>query len=153
MKQYTNELTAEMLASFDQSPFTAEQLAKMDEGSQALIAERNAYNLAHPVTAAYLIATEGSLTRDGGTVFSEYNGQQIEIEDGTRLNVSLVGDEVRYPDGTTAKIITGIGNTSGDSAALVGSLLDNGDEIISSPQGSVRRAVRAGESLPQNFLK
>lgn len=153
MKQYTNEITAEMLASFDQSPFTAEQLSKMDEGSQALIAERNAYNLAHPVTAAYLIATEGSLTRDGGTVFSEYNGQQIEIEDGTRLNVSLVGDEVRYPDGTTAKISTGIGNTSGDSAALVGSSLDNGDEIISSPQGSVRRAVRAGESLPENFLK
>jgi len=153
MKQYINELTAEMLASFDQSPFTAEQLAKMDEGSQALIAERNAYNLAHPVTAAYLIATEGSLTRDGGTVFSEYNGQQIEIEDGTRLNVSLVGDEVRYPDGTTAKISTGIGNTSGDSAALVGSLLDKGDEIISRPQGSVRRAVRAGESLPENFLK
>ncbi|ELB7348363.1 hypothetical protein [Klebsiella michiganensis] len=153
MKRYTNELTAEMLASFDQSPFTAEQLAKMDEGSQALIAERNAYNLTHPVTAAYLIATEGSLTRDGGTVFSEYNGQQIEIEDGTRLNVSLVGDEVRYPDGTTAKISTGIGNTSGDSAALVGSLLDNGDEIISSPQGSVKRAVRAGESLPENFLK
>ncbi|HDX8825850.1 TPA: hypothetical protein ACT15H_002204 [Klebsiella michiganensis] len=153
MKRYTNELTAEMLASFDQSPFTAEQLAKMDEGSQALIAERNAYNLTHPVTAAYLIATEGSLTREGGTVFSEYNGQQIEIEDGTRLNVSLVGDEVRYPDGTTAKISTGIGNTSGDSAALVGSLLDNGDEIISSPQGSVSRAVRAGESLPENFLK
>ncbi|WP_370430167.1 hypothetical protein [Klebsiella michiganensis] len=153
MKRYTNELTAAMLASFDQSPFTAEQLAKMDEGSQALIAERNAYNLTHPVTAAYLIATEGSLTREGGTVFSEYNGQQIEIEDGTRLNVSLVGDEVRYPDGTTAKISTGIGNTSGDSAALVGSLLDNGDEIISSPQGSVSRAVRAGESLPENFLK
>lgn len=153
MKQYTNELTAEMLASFDQSPFTAEQLAKMDEGSQALIAERNAYNLAHPVTAAYLIATEGSLTRDGGTIFSEYNGQQIEIEEGTRLNVSLVGDEVRYPDGTTAKIRTGIGNTSGDSAVLVGSLLDNGDEIITSPQRSVRRAVRTGESLPESFLK
>ena len=125
MKQYTNELTAEMLAAFDQSPFTA----------------------------AYLITTEGSLTRDGGTVVSEYNGQQIEIEDGTRLNVSLVGDEVRYPDGTTAKISTGIVNTSGDSAALVGSLLDNDDEIISIPQGSVRRAVRAGESLPENFLK
>ncbi|SKC16657.1 hypothetical protein SAMN05216168_2235 [Kosakonia radicincitans] len=31
MKQYTNELTAEMLAAFDQSPFTAEQLAEMNE--------------------------------------------------------------------------------------------------------------------------
>lgn len=137
MKQYTNELTAEMLAAFDQSPFTTEQLAEMNEEARSLIAERNAYNLAHPVTAAYLVATEGSLTRDGGTVFSEYNGQQIEIEDGKRLNVSLVGDEVRYPDGTTAKISTGVGNTCGDSAALVGSSLDNGDEIISSPQGNV----------------
>lgn len=105
MKQYTNELTAEMLASFDQSLFTAEQLAGMNEEIRTLIAERNAYNLAHPVTAAYLVATEGSLTRDGGTVLSEYNGQQIEIEGGVRLNVSLVGNEVRYPDGTTAKIV------------------------------------------------
>ncbi len=153
MKQYTNELTAEMLAAFDQSPFTAEQLAEMNEEACNLIAERNAYNLVHPVTTAYLIATESSLTRNGGTVIREYNGQQIEIEDGRRLNVSIVSDEVRYPDGATAKISTGIGNTSGDSAALVGSLLDNGDEIISSPQRSVRRAVRAGESLPENFLK
>ncbi|MCT4711248.1 hypothetical protein MUA04_13770 [Enterobacteriaceae bacterium H11S18] len=153
MKQCTNELTAEMLAAFDPSPFTAEQLAEMNEEARGLITERNAYNLAHPVTAAYLVATEGSLTRDGGTVFSEYNGQQIEIEEGVRLNISLVGDEVRYPDGTTAKISTGVGNISGDSAALVGSSLDNGDEIISSPQGSIRRAVRAGESLPESFLK
>lgn len=153
MQQYTNELTAEMLAAFDQSPFTAEQLAEMNEEARSLIAARNTHNLAHPVTAAYLLATEGSLTRDGGMVFSEYNGQQIEIEDGKRLNVSLVGDEVRYPDGTTAKISTGAGYSFGDSAALVGSLLDNGDEIISSPQGSVRRVVRGGETLPANFLK
>lgn len=153
MKQYTNDLTPEMLAVFDESPFTAEQLAGMNDEARSLIEKQNAYNLAHPVTAAYLIATEGSLTRDGGTVFSEYNGQQIETECGKRLNVSRVGDEVRYPDGTTAKINTGVGNTSGDSAALVGSSLDNGDEIISSPQGSVRRVVRAGESLPENFLK
>jgi hypothetical protein len=153
MKQYANELTAEMLADFGQSPFKAEQFAEMNEEARGLISDRNAYNLAHPVAAAYLIVTEGSLTRDGGTVFSEYNGQQLEIEDGVRLNVSLVGNEVRYPDGTTAKISTGAGNTSGDSAALVGSSLDNGDEILSSPQRSVRRVVRAGESLPENFLK
>jgi hypothetical protein len=79
MQQYTNELTAEMLAAFDQLPFTAEQLAEMNEEARSLINERNAYNLAHPVIAAYLIATEGSLTRDGGTVFSEYNGQRMEL--------------------------------------------------------------------------
>ena len=153
MKQYTNDLTPEMLAVFDESPFTAEQLAGMNDEARSLIEKQNAYNLAHPVTAAYLIATEDSLTRDGGTVFSEYSGQQIETVDGKRLNVSRVGDEVRYPDGTTAKINTGVGNTSGDSAALVGNTLDNGDEIISSPQESIRRVVRAGESLPENFLK
>jgi hypothetical protein len=153
MKQYTNDLTPEMLAVFDESPFTAEQLAGMNDEARSLIEKQNAYNLAHPVTAAYLIATEGSLTRDGGTVFSEYSGQQIETVDGKRLNVSRVGDEVRYPDGTTAKINTGVGKASGDSAALVGNTHDNGDEIISSPQGSIRRVVRAGESLPENFLK
>ncbi len=153
MKQYSNDLTPEMLVAFDQSPFTDEQLAGMNDEACSLIEKQNAYNLAHPVTATYLIATEGSLTRDGGTVFSEYSGQQIEAEHGKWLNVSRVGDEVRYPDGTTAKISTGVGKTSGDSAALVGSALDNGDEIISSPQGNIRRAVRAGESLPEKFLK
>ncbi|WP_208527917.1 hypothetical protein [Lelliottia nimipressuralis] len=153
MKQYTNELTPEMLAAFDESPFTAEQLAAMNDESRSLIEKQNAYNLAHPVTAAYLIATEGSLTRNGGKVFSEYNGRQIKLDDGTMLNVSRVGDEVRYPDGTSAKISNGAGNTPGESIALVGSLLDNGDEIISCPQNAGRRVVRAGESLPENFLK
>lgn len=153
MKQYNNDLTPEMLAAFDQSPFTAEQLAEMNEEARHLIAERNAYNLAHPVTAAYLLATEGSLTRNGGKVFSEFNGRQIKLDDGTMLNVSRVGDQVRYPDGTSAKITNGAGNTPGESIALVGSLLDNGDEIISCPQNAGRRAVRAGESLPENFLK
>jgi hypothetical protein len=153
MKQYTNELTSEMLAAFDQSPFTAEQLAGMNEEARTLIEKQSAFNLANPVTTAYLIATEGSLTRNGGKVFSKYNGQQITLNDGTLLNVSRVGDEVHYPDGTTAKIITGAGNTPGESIALVGSSLDNGDEIISCPQNAGRRVVRAGETLPANFLK
>ncbi|ELP5716805.1 TPA: hypothetical protein ACOEAZ_004523 [Enterobacter asburiae] len=153
MKQYINELTPETLAAFDKSPFTTEQLAGMNDEARSLIEKQNAYNLAHPVTAAYLIATEGSLTRNGGEVFSEYNGRQIKLNDGTILNVSRVGDEVRYPDGTAARISNGAGNTPGVSIALVGSSLDNGDEIISCPQNAGRRVVRAGESLPENFLK
>ena len=102
MKQYTNELTAEMLAAFDQSPFTAEQLAGMNEEARTLIEKQSAFNLANPVTTAYLIATEGSLTRNGGKVFSKYNGQQITLNGGTLLNVSRVGDEVHYPDGTVS---------------------------------------------------
>lgn len=151
MKQYTNELTTEMLATFDQTPFTAEQLAEMNQEARNLIAERNAYNLTHPVTAAYLIATEGSLTRNGGKVFSKYNGRQITIDDGTILNVSRVGDEARYPDGTTAKITNGAGNTPGESIALVGSSLDNGDEIISCPQNAGRRVVRVGNRCQKTF--
>ncbi|WP_206514969.1 hypothetical protein [Enterobacter asburiae] len=153
MKQYTNELTPETLTAFDKSPFTTEQLAGMNDEARSLIEKQNAYNLAHPVTAAYLIATEGSLTRNSGKVFSEYNGRQIKLDDGTMLNVSRVGDEVRYPDGTSAKISNGVGNTPGESIALVGSSLDNGDEIISCPQNAGRKVVRAGESLPENFLK
>ncbi|EJK8797699.1 TPA: hypothetical protein R0F52_003857 [Klebsiella pneumoniae] len=37
MQQYTNELTAEMLTAFDQSPFTAEQLTDMNEEARSLI--------------------------------------------------------------------------------------------------------------------
>lgn len=153
MKQYTNNLTPEMLAAFDHSPFTTEQLAGMNDEALSLIEKQNAYNLAHPVTAAYLIATEGSLTRNGGKVFSEYKGPQIALDDGTMLNVSRVGDEVRYPDGTTAKIANGAGNIPGESLSLVSSALDNGDVIISCPQNAGRRVVRAGESLPEKFLK
>lgn len=56
MKRCTNELTAEMLATFDQSPFTAEQLAEMREEALGLIVERSAYNLTHPVTVTCLVA-------------------------------------------------------------------------------------------------
>ncbi|MEZ0531608.1 hypothetical protein [Enterobacter sp. KB-221C9] len=153
MKQYTNNLTPEMLGAFDQSPFTAEQLAGMNDEARSLIEKQNSYNLAHPFTAAYLFATEGSLTRNGAKVLSEYKGPQIKLNVGTMLKVSRVGDEVRYPDGTTAKIITGAGNTPGESIALAGSSLDNGDENISCPQNAGRRVLRAGESLPENFLK
>ncbi|MCU6161415.1 hypothetical protein KWI07_13350 [Enterobacter bugandensis] len=43
MKQYTNNLTPEMLAAFDQSPFTTEQLAGIDDEALSLIEKQNAY--------------------------------------------------------------------------------------------------------------
>lgn len=49
-KQYTNELTAEILAGMDQSPFTPEQLAAMSDEARALIEEQEAFCHAHPVT-------------------------------------------------------------------------------------------------------
>lgn len=40
----------------------------------------------------------------------------------------------------------------GASAALVGSMLDNGDEIISTPQSSVKLVFREGREFPEGFL-
>ncbi|PCR16490.1 hypothetical protein CQA65_29450, partial [Klebsiella pneumoniae] len=66
-KQYTNELTAEILAGMDQSPFTPEQLAAMSDEARALIEEQEAFCHAHPVTTIYRLAVAGCLTRRGGT--------------------------------------------------------------------------------------
>jgi hypothetical protein len=38
------------------------------------------------------------------------------------------------------------------SAAIVGSMLDNGDEIISTPQSISKLAFREGDTLPEGFL-
>lgn len=46
--------------------------------------------------------------------------------------MALVGDTVRYPDGSQTRIVTGSGANSlcfGKSIALVGSELENGDRI------------------------
>lgn len=62
-----------------------------------------------------------------------WSGAEIELEGGQRVNIALVGDEVVYSDGTTARIVTGSGaryRKGEQSIALVGSRLNNGDVII-----------------------
>ena len=76
-RQYNNELTPELLAAMDQSPFTAEQLAGMNDETRTLIAEKQAYCRLHPVNAIYRIAVDGSFTRESGTVRAAYNGNEI----------------------------------------------------------------------------
>ncbi|WP_095996123.1 PAAR domain-containing protein [Serratia oryzae] len=69
--------------------------------------------------------------------------------------VARVGDEVIYPDGSTARIISGAGFAhmiEGLPVALVGSELDNGDEIISTPQGSQMHCYRETDQLPEGFM-
>lgn len=88
------------------------------------LAESFAKEAGRPIKAIYTVATEGSSTARGGKVIgtAEYF---IANE-----RVALVGDVVRYPDGSEAKIISGAGIASvihGRPAALVGSPLDNGD--------------------------
>ncbi|TBL69352.1 hypothetical protein EYY96_04995 [Hafnia alvei] len=69
--------------------------------------------------------------------------------------MARVGDKAIYADGSEATIISGAGTArimQGTSAALVGSMLDNGDEIISTPQSCNKFVFREGDAFPQGFL-
>lgn len=156
MKQYTNELTPEILASFDKPAFSNEQLSGMTEESQEFLAKQQADLKQHPVIEIYRIAVEGSLTRDGGILKTATVTAEIEISNGQKLRVAQTLDTVVYPDGAKAAVISGAGdaghNGTGQSVALVGSCLSNGDEIISTPQGRAILVLRRGIPAAKGFL-
>jgi hypothetical protein len=156
MQQYTNELTPEILASFDKPAFSNEQLSGMTEEWQELLAKQQADLKQHPVIEFYRIAVEGSLTRDGGILKTATATTKVEISNGQKLRVAQTLDTVVYPDGTAAAIISGAGdaghNGRGQSVALVGSRLSNGDEIISTPQGTTILVLRLGIPAAKGFL-
>ncbi|MGX5100986.1 PAAR domain-containing protein [Enterobacter cloacae] len=136
-QQYTNQLTPELAASLARPPFSAEKKAGMSEGARQTVEEQEAFLLEHPVVAIYRIAVDGAQTQRGGVVRAAWNGSEIALESGQKVNVALEGDEVVYPDGTTARIVTSSGSKfqkGGNSIALVGSRLSHGDVIISTPQ-------------------
>ncbi len=154
-KQYTNKLTPEVLAEFAQSPFSAEDLAAMDDEARALVAESDDYSRRHPVTAIWRHAVVGSLTRNGGTVSSASSGGKIITSSGKMAGMALVGDQVTYPDGTSAWIISGAGYSHQYGVrgfALVGSKLDNGDDIISTPQNISLLTACEGIPMADDFL-
>lgn len=66
MQQYTNEITPEILASFNKPAFSDDQVAGMRQEWQELIAKQRTELKQHPVIEIYRIAVEGSLSRDGG---------------------------------------------------------------------------------------
>ncbi|MGA6311503.1 hypothetical protein ACPD94_18445, partial [Acinetobacter baumannii] len=71
------------------------------------------------------------------------------------ISIALVGDEAIYADGTTAKIITGAGEAltiRDHPVALIGSHLDNNDEIIDSPNKSVYICIYHDQPKPLGFL-
>ena len=93
---------------------------------QRLVAEFMAKLAARPVKGRYPAATESSTTERGGKLIATSGFSTI----GGR--VAMVGDIVRYADGSEARIISGAGVASvyaGRPIALVGSELDNGDHI------------------------
>lgn len=93
---------------------------------QRLVAGFMAKLAARPVKGRYPAATENSTTERGGKIIATSG---ISTAGG---RVALVGDIVRYPDGSESRIVSGAGVASvylGNSIALVGSELDNGDKI------------------------
>ncbi len=160
MQQYTNELTPEILTGLNQSPFTPEQLAVIDNEVLRQIEEQQVFCSAHPITSIYRIAVAGCITQKGGTGV-EFNpiaeqGHKIQCEDGVMRSVLTKGCTVSYPDGQTAQIISSAGNrftsSDGRGIALVGSKLDNGDVIIGTPQRFCLLTGRESIEAPADFL-
>ena len=107
--------------------------------------------------AIWRFATTGALTQNGGKIEKTSANNLFTLEDGSEINRAMVGDYVVYPDGTRAKIINGSGsvntNGSGVSFALVGSQLDNGDVIVSTPQDyALLCQLDNSPAMPADFL-
>lgn len=93
---------------------------------QRLVAEFMAKLASKPVKGRYPAATESSTTERGGKIIATSGLCTV----GGR--VALVGDAVRYPDGSEAHIVSGAGAAmcyEHRAIALIGSALDNGDRI------------------------
>lgn len=122
-------------------------IMSQQEIDQILEAE-NQYLNSLPQTR-YYFAVEGAKTRNGGTVKAN---SKVKIAGAC---VAVVGDEVVYQDGEISKIKNGCGDISlldGVSLAIVGSQLDNDDEIIETPQNGVCIRIFEGQTLPKGFL-
>ena len=127
-----------------------EQIKKMSEEDieQTIKAEQLYYdNKPHTI---YSLAVNGAKTKNGGLAKASTDVWKVE-----GLSIVRVGDDVIYAYGTTSKIISGAGQVcivEGASVALVGSRLENGDEIIESPSTVVTIRIFKDQPIPKNFL-
>ena len=150
MQQYTNELTTEIIKSCAQPPFTPEEIATFDESTQQEVLNLITRLATYPVKLIFRITTVGNLTRNGG-ILQKASGKCT----GGGFQIARVADKVVYADGSEASIISGAGAARvmhEAFAALVGSMPDNGDEIILTPQSTNRLVFREGDELPNGFL-
>lgn len=102
-----------------------------EEEAERLIVEGKT-RAARPVSAVYSAATLGAKTERGGQVITASTECWLDSH-----RLACVGDLVSYPDGLTSKIVSGAGSAAmvkGRPVAIVGSAIENGDKIVSSPQ-------------------
>lgn len=87
-----------------------------------------------PSPPRYRLAVRGSTTARGGVLRETSGKWELTVALG---KAAVIGDLIRYPDGTTARIVSGLGladNHDYVPKAFVGSELDNGDIITDSPE-------------------
>jgi uncharacterized Zn-binding protein involved in type VI secretion len=87
-----------------------------------------------PPRACYRYALRGSTTARGGALREPSGKWRSHSGD---IEVGQIGDVVYYPDGSTARITSGLAlkaNRAYAQFAYVGSTLDNGDTITHSPE-------------------
>ena len=103
---------------------------------------RNGINVTRPVLHIFRGATIGSLTRHGRR--DREHPAKVPLT-GIILRGSEIKLCIRMDVGATVR--AGKGPVmQGESMALVGSMLDNGDEIISTPQGCQMFVFREGDA-------
>jgi uncharacterized Zn-binding protein involved in type VI secretion len=150
MQQYANEITPEIRESFSPPRYDEDLLALCDSQTREELEKINKREASRPLAYTFRIAVVGSLTRNGGVIRQASGGSTAG-----GYQVARVGDKAVYADGSEATIISGAGEArvlQCASAALVGSMLDNGDEIISTPQSSSKLVFREGNTLPKGLL-
>lgn len=127
-----------------------EQLEKLSKNDIQKISNAEQLYWNNKPHIIYYVAVHGAKTQNDGLVNVSSTNTKIK-----GLSIARVGDEVIYADGTTSKIISGAGTAcivDGSPVALVGSRLDNGDEIIESPNTTIAIRIYKDQALPQNFL-
>lgn len=148
---YNNDVSAEYLRNLDKPVFTDERLATFREETLEIISEQREFCAKHPPTGIFRLATEGSQTRNGGVIKKTNSMMAFRLDNGDDVRGAHVGDHATYPDGSTAEIVTGAGEHF-YNAALVGSRLSNGDEIISTLQSCASLVAREGIPPAGDFL-
>ncbi|MCM1963022.1 PAAR domain-containing protein [Acinetobacter pittii] len=127
-----------------------EQLEKLSKNDIQKISNAEKLYWDNKPHIIYYVAVHGAKTQNDGLVNVSSTNTKNK-----GLSIARVGDEVIYADGTTSKIISGAGTAcivDGSPVALVGSRLENGDEIIESPNNTIAIRIYKDQALPQNFL-
>ncbi|HCM9224147.1 PAAR domain-containing protein [Enterobacter bugandensis] len=143
MQQYSNEITPGFRDSTSLPPYDEDFLASYDSKTREQFEDFNKH-VSRPVTYIFRFTVVGIVTR---------NASGGSTDGGERM--ARVGDKVVYAGSGEATIISGAGGVriiQDTSAALSGSMLDNGDEIISTLQSGNRLLFREGDTFQKEFL-